>query len=451
MFTLLLLIALVVIMLTGYQYTGKYIASPIVVLSISFILAILLGFTQYLKWDFNLSPKTFFLVFGGISAFTLGCVFVHAVIVPRNIKVDAVKAEAELHYDGSNKLFSRTFYVVMLFVQCVSGIYIYRHFKEILDSYGLASDSFSNVLSSSNYMAKFSGEVYGSLLSGLSSVLYFIIVVFSFVCGYCIVRLIVLRKKPSVLLIINFLFSALFPLISGGRSLTIQIFAGFLILLLFELQKKGIISGFLKIKMKWVSFGIIVLLVVVGLFVFLLPLLGRSTNDKGFYYYLCIYIAAPLKILDLSVSDPIKVPSGFGAYSFSTLYQTLSKMNIIDSSTIQKLPSITEFRQINGYELGNVSTVFDPLQIDFGLIGTFIYMFFLGLIIQYFFEKAISANENRGVSIIVVFSEMLVSTLFLSFFSNMFDPNIFSTGLLKLLLPLVMFTLISKMSNTRKI
>lgn len=451
MFTLLLLIGLVAIMLTGYQHTGKYIVSPVVVVSIAFILSVLLGFTQYSQWDFSLSPKTFLLVFGGISAFALGCVFIHTISTSRSNQFDTVKVKAELNYDESHKLFSNKFYAGMLIFQGISGIYLYRHFKEVLGSYGLSSDSFANVLSNSNYLAKFSGEGYGSLLSGMSSILYFIIVVFAFVSGYCIVRLIVLKKRPSILLIINFLFSSVFPLVSGGRLLTIQIFAGFLFLLLFELQKNGIVASFPKIRMKWVVLAIAALVIFVGLFVFLLPLLGRSTDGKGFYYYLCIYIAAPLKNLDLSVNNPIKAPTYFGSYSFSTLYEALIKMNIVDSSTMQNLSSITEFRQINGYELGNVSTIFDSLQIDFGLIGSFMYMFFLGLFIQYFFEKAISANENRGVSFLSVFSVMLTSTLFLSFFSNMFDPNIFSTGLLKLLLPLAVFVLISKKSNTRRV
>ena len=185
--------------------------------------------------------------------------------------------------------------------------------------------------------------------------------------------------------------------------------------------------------------GVVTFLVLImggALFVKSTEWVGRSIGNLDPTYYFAIYCGAEIKNLDLFMNEKQPPNNIFGEHTFSGLIPSTKY------SREQGLEFI-QFREYNGYPLGNVYTVFQDLYQDFGFFGVLLLTAIMALIMQHFFINSLNSKAcyckqfDLSVCLYAYFSTAVVY----SFFSDRFY-GLFSWYYFKLLIELFVFVYI---------
>lgn len=159
-------------------------------------------------------------------------------------------------------------------------------------------------------------------------------------------------------------------------------------------------------------------------FSFVGELLGRNMMTfLGLRDYIAVYISAEIKNLDSFIGQ-----GNFGSsLSNSQVFANLSKLLAficMDPSIEHSLTNPFQF--INGFALGNVSTIFYAFVFDGGLIGLVIFTVIMGIVCQFFFYKALKSDPSSQICLSIIFYSYVLFTVSFSFFSDKFYEMIFN-------------------------
>lgn len=159
-------------------------------------------------------------------------------------------------------------------------------------------------------------------------------------------------------------------------------------------------------------------------FSFVGELLGRNMMTfLGLRDYIAVYISAEIKNLDSFIGQ-----GNFGSsLSNSQVFANLSKLLAficMDPSIEHSLTNPFQF--INGFALGNVSTIFYAFVFDGGLIGLVIFTVIMGIVCQFFFYKALKSDPSSQICLSIIFYSYVLYTVSFSFFSDKFYEMIFN-------------------------
>lgn len=180
-----------------------------------------------------------------------------------------------------------------------------------------------------------------------------------------------------------------------------------------------------KVNKKYIKYIFIIAIVSIALFKITGDIRGGAFLDNGsglsegwntINRDLCIYIASPIKGLDLFLSNIHEENSAvFGGYTLSGIYDILRFLgiNIESDNTIQQ----ESFRFI-GYN-SNVYTGFKAAIIDFSLVMHIPYCFIIGYVCGLFYYKMRTGNYKRNAVLGVVLGR-LYYPIFMFFFTNTF-------------------------------
>ena len=118
-------------------------------------------------------------------------------------------------------------------------------------------------------------------------------------------------------------------------------------------------------------------LIGVYLFVLSASAIGRDISDFDPVEYIAAYAGGEIKNLDMFVGEEKPTNKYPGAYTFSG----------ISVYFVDKLPKIRTHRAIGAFYTGNVYTAFQNYYFDFGIIGSCVLCFIMGLFTQSLYEK----------------------------------------------------------------
>ena len=159
-------------------------------------------------------------------------------------------------------------------------------------------------------------------------------------------------------------------------------------------------------------------------------LVGRdNTSSFSTMDYLALYTGAEIKNLDTYLEEDNNNIFQLGKYTFSTLYSTFAPYFNLDSTT--SFP----FKSINGYNLGNVYTIFYHFYKDLGFLGVLIFPIFMAAVAQWLYNmaKKCKLKSEYGINLKSIIYCYTFSGIFYSFFSNHFFGLIFSLSFIKYL------------------
>lgn len=131
----------------------------------------------------------------------------------------------------------------------------------------------------------------------------------------------------------------------------------------------------------------------------------------------------------------------FGASTFKSLY------NIFNIEVSNNVPISHQW--FHGYWLGNVFTGLAALYADFNFFGTFLYLFFFSLILNYVYIKIRNACSGLASIFSIILYSYVIRAVLLIFFDNYISTTIFSVGFLIRLL--IWFFALFILNSTNKI
>jgi len=217
----------------------------------------------------------------------------------------------------------------------------------------------------------------------------------------------ILGKKPLKKIIFYLipvvLGGAATVLTSGGRSILMHMVVAFVLMFLFIYLAKHHNSKAKNNKKIFFSIGLVIAIGLI-LFYFLLPLLGRSTN-QNFIDYISFYLGVPIPSLQLFLN---KMPFEFklGAETFSGINYVLYKLGFIDMLSIGS----KEWVHVGG--LGsNVYTSFREFFMDFGLFGVIFCQFIFGFLISLFYKAVRNKKSSLFLIIYSYYAYVLIDQI----------------------------------------
>ena len=148
-------------------------------------------------------------------------------------------------------------------------------------------------------------------------------------------------------------------------------------------------------------------------------LLGRNVSKKPFEY-VSIYCGAQVKNLDIFLQnkDSISKNNIWGSQTFIYLVKSYGEKIGFKGYEPYKLD--LPFQKVGDNDLGNVYTTFYPYIYDFGYVGEFILVLIMSIISHLVYESIKIRKVDKNYNVLILSYGIIVSSLALSFFSNIY-------------------------------
>lgn len=417
--TVMLLIALVLLLVNSYFFFGKHLSNPVMLFILPLIIALLDGFIYYNQWRYNFNTNTVLLVLGGTVSFAAGCYIAYVYgernMNPKNVKIVRL-------------LLPNYIYTICIIVILTMSVFVLASLRSLVASHGYSVATLTDIIGNYNELSKFGNEDVS--LRGIGAYCYEALFGIGLVLAYLAARdLAVGRKNCSKMCLLAFFTAALSVVIVGSRSVSIALIVSFLVIYIMYTRRIGRVRELSDIKVGYVIFLPLILLVAASVFLGSVSFLGREggSDNSTKLYDISIYLGAPLKNLDLAMSQGIMQSEYFGRWTFRQIYATLNNLGITS------VPYSTDFgfQDINGWFLGNVYTIFYYLTVDFGVLGCFVTLFLIGLLVQFVYQLAYRKLDAPYVSLPVILYGYFAYNILFAFFADNITSLLFSTGLYK--------------------
>ena len=371
MFFLLFLCYLIVFVLGLNSFRTRL--NPVTASTVGFVACMCVCFANYSKWkmdDFHLN--TFLILFFGSIGFAVGCLLVHLKYRKVHFAVD--------NYYRTFEVKNRYLFFYLIFVVAI----LLSSFKYLIDVTGADNISQAAFI---NYHAHFFEDDNTQyqlplVLRLLKSNVMYLNYYFMFILANKLVYKEPIKRYYVILLIC--IVSSFAGLTSGSRGSLFEPIIYFYIVYSFLKNKK---DGF-KVGKKYNINNIVKLVVGGGFFIFLFvqagSLFGRDTSEDDIQGYIYAYVGAQPKNLDLFMNEYHKPNTLPGSCTFGNLFSLFTNT--------KPLYELHSMRYVNGFGLGNVYTGYANYYYDFGVIGTIILLFFLGVFFQYLYIKSMRSD-----------------------------------------------------------
>lgn len=406
MFLSILIISLGILLIFNIFIFKKDLASPAISFILGFFLCALNLINFVYLWKVHIHAYTFFLIVGSCLSLSLGALF-----CDRTKKMVTKNGQAYFSPISVSRLkFLFSFQCAMSLIQ----IYYLNKF------YGMGNLAAN--LAAHTMELKFGEDVMKlpSHIAFAKSIFERLGFIFAFLLPIylgCDKK----YQKNLIWLTFNFILSLVASLLSSGRTtllaLLITVGTSYILTLRFRHY---------RIKMKSIVLWSCIAYIFLSGFQQLGYLIGREESDNNNSYTVGMYCGAQIQNLDDFIfQHHEKATTHFGEVTFHKYYERLQeKYQLVNLQT--DYSDFMIFNERRGYSLGNVSSALLDYNVDFGITGTFFICFFIGYIMQYFYRKTLNSNvlSTGMINIKVFIYILLVSTMFMSFFSEKFFTQI---------------------------
>jgi len=402
----LLLATLSGLLILSFWINRGDIISPSFVFSASFLFACVWAVAYAEKWSLDLHKNTYLVITLGVLEFNVVCFLIRCSfnIIKRSkdywvrteVKPITIQKEKYILYWLFELL---TISLTILFLlrsgggtSLASAIFSYR--------FGDSSDS----VAMPSYISAMRTCVNAS----------------AYWFSYVFANNFVVNKKIDTYALAAMLLAVLNTISVGSRGNIVYVMLATIVIFIIIKNKSAENSGE-KIRIKYVI-AVVALLAVIALsYQSIGNLLGRGST-ANVMDYLATYCGAEIKNLDIMLQEDIFHQSArFGEQTFINLYKWIGpKFGIKD------VEFALTFLSVNGYNLGNVYSIFYPFIYDFGYPGVAAMVFLMAFICQFLYEKIRRKKNVETVETKTVAYGYIFSAVLFSYFSNKFYEQIFS-------------------------
>lgn len=404
-----LLLILIIFLIIAYNLDNKEIVSPSVLFTAGFTLMTFFAMLNQNKWSLQLDKNTFFLIVGGTFEF-IAIAWIINIFFKKT-----TNNERTIILNGSKKGFIKEKYLYIL------GIVVFLNLIIIILEIRKAT-GISNPISAANYMNASSRKLNNTVaLSGKASLLSIGNTATGIWAEYYFTKYFILRHRFNWNLFGIIFISIITPLFTGVRggsfSLLISLFV-FFFLIIKTISKKGD-----NRYLKYIGITILCMIILLIGLRWTATLVGRDVSQYTPFDYISIYLGAQLKNLSLFVQNgQFPVNNGiFGAYTFYSIIPSIANMIGIE---IPRYLAYLPFQYVNGYNLGNVYTLYYPWLYDFGYIGMIIMTAVMSALSQIVYNLGKKGIKENKKSIFPLLYGYMSSFIFLAFFADGFIRQI---------------------------
>lgn len=169
---------------------------------------------------------------------------------------------------------------------------------------------------------------------------------------------------------------------------------------------------------------------------------GRDLGEITLSDYFAIYLGAEIKNLDTYMNERQFENKELGEFTFNGISTKSSK---------DRVRQLHQFRDYNGYLLGNVYTIFQDFYQDFGYLGVVFLTVIMAGIMQWLYAKSFHSPNifDKPFDIYIFLYAYLSTTVAYSFFSDRFYGKL-SWPFIKLFLELLLLSYIIEKKSVKK-
>lgn len=394
-----LVLTLLILLLISYVTNKSEYIAPSFVFSASFLFSSIWAFAFEDEWNLCLHLNTYLTISMSVATFVFVCALVNFFCGNRSNSHRHMECSLLPIYIEKWKLF------LMLTIE-ISTVFL-----TIISIFRLTGTTdISKALYLFDNNSKYATNKYeipkliGWLKTASLAAGYWFIPVFStnLICRQ--------KNKFPILEGMIVFFSMLNYLTTGGRQGTVNMALGFgacYILMLHKYRNRE----YKKLEKKFIAKALIIFVFFLLSFKYMAGLLGRN-NNFNFWEYLALYCGAPIKNFDTFLQENIRNTRFIGADTFYKAYEILWKFL---REEIPQYTSYSVYRRFNGFELGNVYTMFKNYIYDFDYLGNFILVIIFAVISQYIFIRAKNYIPKRKPNVYVIIYCWIFNALVLSF------------------------------------
>ncbi len=396
----LLLICLSSILVINYFINDRNPIAPSVLFSGGFFLMTIFAAINSSKWSLELDANTFWILVGGITEFSAVTWITNKVFEKKDNYIDNYN-----YIDIENNLITNRLFILD-FIVLFNFILVLFEIRRIT--------GIGNPVLAANYLNASSRNINNTItLSGRASLATIINIAICIWGEWNFSKALIVYKRWNYSLLFAVILSAITPLMNGGRNDTITCLISFYIFIYFALRMKY------KNKLRNSKFLIVTGISLI-LFLIILPWTATTVGRDVSYYtpfdYVSIYVGAELKNLSIFVQNGIFPIQNqiWGSHTFYALIPTISKWFHLN---IPRYLVYLPFQYVNGYNLGNVYTIFYPWLYDFGYTGMAIMTFMMAFMSQFIYILG-KRTVNKFMTVFPLLYGYFGAFIFLSFFAD---------------------------------
>lgn len=428
----LLLLLIITITLISYILVKRDIFAPPVVFSGTFVVSIIIAIPNMSLWAFDMGNRTFTVLLIGIMSVCVGFFIIYFFKIKTTYKLKTT------FLNVNSILYVKNYKLIVFFLfQILTLFLFYREFSIIATNMG-AGDSLAEKIFLFR-MNTANDNIEGNI-STLVSNFMFVNTVSVYFFSYCFWYEYFSKNIVKIKYLLLFIVPIVISLLQGGRGGFVNLLLGFIIIMYILWLINNNWKKMISIKQFSVILSMLILFLILFSSVGLL-ILGRdnqleqsSSMLSNIFRQISIYIAAPLKLLDMYMYTDYGIEDTiWGLSTFRSVYKFFGK--IFNNNNWIVPPGFGEEMRIdNGQSFGNVYTMFRPYVQDFDYVGLIILSIFIGVIVGYVYFLIKYKQNNNIININIVIYSILLSCLIQGFFSDVFYRTIFSTYFLKFVL-----------------
>lgn len=403
----------VVLFVPFYFQLGQEWYGPYGLFFFPFLICYIIAGCNSGKWAFELGVKTSVVLLLGELAFFIGCLCAKKIVFKgfkgqKNILLFNLKGESRKI--NNSKLLRIVIMESIFFLIYYSMIYMWgiRHGCTV-------REAINHIMLN----GKFGGDGDPLGLPFWLQILLQMNYIAGYFFAYLLARRILLKDKINIVLLVwGYIVSMLTNFLGGSRGPILEILASLLIsfgiVYYFKTDKK--IFSVIQIL------GIVVIfLIVIIVFFKILPLMGRQQTAADQNDVFTQYIGSQIYNLNYYIENIDKRSTFFCAETLKSLYNDIESFLGIEIGYKKGMIG-NPFIFSKGHNLGNVYTTYYNFYIDYGMLGVFVFTFFIGWISEKFFIN-INYNQNMVNYKLIIYIYMGSSITF-SFFASRFFQNV---------------------------
>lgn len=406
-----LFITLVFLLIINIKLNDKDFISPSVIFNFVFTFSSFICCLYYKKWNMELHVNTYLVIVIGVIIFFLTCYIIRKKFFNK----------IEINHEIKKINIDKNLQIIFLIFGIVTIIFTVRY---VLNSVNSDILHLRTALYSYRDKIEFRNADIG--LPFILNICTGIMHAAGFWLIYCFINNIMIEKNFNKILLINIILCLISTLLEGSRAMAVNYVLFTFCSYMFCLNYKNNFK--FKIERKTLIIFSIIAVILLLSFRFSAILIGRdnvstmSTSD-----YIALYTGSEIKNLDTFLQEEHSNIQ-LGKYTFSSLFKTVGKIFKINTSLN------SPFRSVNGYNLGNVYTIFYQFFMDFHYFGIIIMTILMATISQLIYEKSKRLDYNSRPKLLILIYCYIFGGIFYSFFSNQFFTLIFSLGFIKYLI-----------------
>lgn len=406
MFWLLILIFIILLLMFLNFINQKDFITPTFLGLLSFLLASVLILLNYDTWKVEINPNFVFIVILAVLSLIFGSYLIR-LTRPKLAFITEKYHKKNSKIPNINSKLINKYPTTIIFILSII-LFILFAVLLIKEVGGLGGAGFSSFLRKI-YESKFATEGGHFVFHQVEKIL----IAIAYINYFHLLNLIFFYKKKKdknkklLLTIIPILLTFVCIILSTDRNIVLRYFIYALALWILFFQRSP--RRTLRKSNRIILFSTAIIVIIMVLAFYALGKMKQYTSNLE--RMIGIYGGSGLYNFNLYVTDFDGINT-YGLATFKSFLNVFTSFGLLDSKILIEEPGFITYTGNNGYVYSsNIYSSLQPFYQDFGLIGIFMFIAFIGFFLEYFYQKT---YKHKYGFMWMFYSAFVYPTIFLS-------------------------------------